>query len=27
MGTGSHPTMRPGQSGVDRTEDSDPGHS
>jgi transketolase len=27
MGHGAHPTVRAGESGVDRTEDSDPGHS
>jgi transketolase len=25
--SGSHPTLRSGEAGVDRTEDSDPGHS
>jgi transketolase len=27
MGGGAHPTLRSGDAGVDRTEDSDPGHS
>jgi transketolase len=27
MGGGAHPTLRSGEAGVDRTEDSDPGHS
>ena len=27
MAGGAHPTLRSGESGVDRTEDSDPGHS
>ena len=27
MGGGGHPTLRSGEAGVDRTEDSDPGHS
>jgi transketolase len=27
MGGGGHPTLRAGEAGVDRTEDSDPGHS
>ena len=27
MGGGGHPTLRSGDAGVDRTEDSDPGHS
>jgi hypothetical protein len=27
MAGGSHPTLQPGESGVDRTGGSDPGHS